>query len=125
MRQTILDRRQRQSGTAVRLATMVRRLVVRATTAVNRWQLAGHVDDEGNEEVFDQVPVYQQVGFVIQKRETWARPSGRCGSSAGRSSTRPIVPRRSTAPAKGRSNPARIRIRLDLPIPFAPESCSA
>jgi phage gp45-like len=68
MRQTIWDRRQRQSGTAVRIGSLVRRLVVKAATAVNRWQLAGHVDDEGNEEPFESVPVYQQVGFVSRPK---------------------------------------------------------
>ena len=32
---------------------------------------------------------------------------------------------RLTVPAKGESSPAKIRIRLDLPIPLEPASCSA
>ena len=53
-----------------------------------------------------------------------ARPSGSSRSSA-RPSSASAASARSIRPAFGRSSPATSRIRLDLPLPLGPVTCSA
>jgi phage gp45-like len=67
VRDTIKSRREKQGGARLAISNMVRRGIVKAASAVTRWQAEGF---EG--EIFDAVEVFQQVGFASRPRSSAA-----------------------------------------------------
>lgn len=67
-RGTVRSRRERNSWMRQAIDNVVRLAAVTAADAVSAWQLGGHEDDQGNTEVFEEVEVFQQVGFASRPK---------------------------------------------------------